>query len=98
MSNVYIIQDSPGKNFDPAREYGELIVMLTGHETPSEVITKLEHYLQNFQSDDYLLLVGNPATIARAAIITWDLSMLETVKLLVWDREHYKYNVERISI
>ena len=97
MPKVYIIQDAPGKNLEPAKDHGSVVVMLTGKETADEALERLEHYLKDFQFEDYLLLVGNPVNIALASILVWELSTLRTINLLVWDREYYKYNIVRIT-
>ena len=48
-SKVYVIQDSPGKNLEPAKEFGEITVMLTGRETSfTESREKLNGFLNNF--------------------------------------------------
>ena len=95
MSKVYVIQDSPGKNLEPAKEYGEMIVMLTGNESISDARQKLRKYLGDFTTRDHLLLIGNPKHIAMASIIA---SFAEdTISFLIWDREHYRYDVETIS-
>src|SRR5690242_11079797 len=98
-NNVYVIQDSPGKNLEPAKEYGQITIMLSGDEHAGEANLKLTKHLENFRpSHDYLLLIGNPVFIAIASMILatvaheWRLS----INVLVWDKVHYRYNVEAI--
>ena len=97
-SRVFIIQDSAGKNFEPAKEFGELTIILTGRETVIEAINRLEHYLESFTGDDYLLLVGSPLFIGIASALAWNLCLSGHIQFLVWDREHYKYNVEKVEL
>ena len=96
MSKVYVIQDSPGKNLQPAKEYGELVVMLTSHDKLAAGDVKLTNYLHNFTDKDYLLLIGNPFFIAQAVVIASFTEGISEIKCLVWDREHYTYNIELI--
>jgi len=95
-NTVYVVMDSPGKNLLPAREYGNLHVMLTGKENNQQAIVKLEHALRDIRPDDYLLLIGNPVFIALASHIAFTLCD-GRVNLLVWDRESYSYNCEKIN-
>ena len=90
-NTVYVIMDSHGKNLLPAKEFGDLRVMLKGDESPTEATNKLERALSEMSHDDHLLLIGNPVFIALASHIA--LTKLDgEVKLLVWDRESYSYN------
>ena len=94
-SKVYVIQDSPGKNLEPAKEFGEITVMLTGRETSfTESREKLNGFLNNFTEHDFLLIIGSPVNIVQATAIL--ASWYETFNVLVWDREHYKYNKQTI--
>jgi len=96
-SRVYVIQDSPGKNLEPAKAYGDLTIMLTGKETNGEGAEKLQAHLGEFTSKDYILLIGKPTFIAMACI--YAALMLDdgdVLQVLVWDRDHYVYNVEKI--
>lgn len=93
MSKVYVIQNTPGKNFEPAKEFGELTIILHGSETPNDAKLKLERALRNFESGDKILLVGNPLFIAMAGIIVYDISSSYEINFLCWDKEHYKYNL-----
>jgi hypothetical protein len=99
MNKVYIIQNSMGKNFEPAKEFGALTIMLRGNETPAEALKILNHHLQDFTATDFLLLVGSPVFIVMATIVAWQqLSPDQPLAVLVWDKQHYKYNCERIDI
>lgn len=97
---VYVVQDARGKNLQPAREFGELQVMLHGRTSNKTAYAELVGQLISMRQCDYLLLIGDPMYIAMASHIT--LSMFSQngfgeVQFLVWDREHYNYKVERIS-
>lgn len=92
-STVYIIQAPTGKNLEPAKQYGDLTVMLRGNESKKEAQDKLITYLSDFKPNDFLLLIGSPLFIAIAVVA---ISQREVVQLLIWDREHQKYNVEEL--
>ena len=90
---VYIVQEVTGKNLVPARKFGELKVLLpertnlmlsTGPE-----IARLKRQLADFNDEDYLLLIGDPAAIgiccAVAATINGNFSVLK------WDRQEMDY-------
>lgn len=99
MNKVFVIQDSPGKNLGPAKEYGDLTIMLHGDENSISASSKLLHHLEDFNpAMDFLLLIGNPVFIAIASMILTSVAheTRQRIKVLVWDREHYKYNVESI--
>lgn len=98
MSNVYIIQRSPGKNFDPAKEFGKLTIILDGTETPSAAYQKLLSTLKEFKQEDYLLLVGSPLNIAISAIVADSFNPAFELQFLVWDKEHYKYNCQKVTL
>lgn len=99
MNNVFVIQDSPGKNLEPAKEYGQITIMLSGNEHTGEANLRLTKYLEHFDPvRDYLLLIGNPVFIAIAAMILATVAheYRLSIKVLVWDKTHYRYNVESI--
>ncbi len=97
MSKVFIIQESPGKNLTPARDHGDLVVMLSGRETCEAAARKLHHHMREMTTEDHLLLIGNPAFMAIASHIAFSLCDGH-VKLLVWDRTKQEYYVERIQL
>jgi hypothetical protein len=87
---VYIVEDSPGKNFLPAKEFGLLRVMLTGREEINVAQDKLRLVMTNMVEDDFLLLVGSPVHIAMASFRV--LNRFGKANFLVWNREEYKYD------
>lgn len=88
--------DVRGKNLLPAKEFGEMEILLTGEETNEQVITKLHEKLQSISKKDFVLLIGHPLFIAMTAAVAFEYE--DTINFLIWDREHYKYNVESIHI
>lgn len=97
MNTVHVIQDVPGKNILPAKDFGELRVILTGKETREEAIcTITQHLLKTWEHGDYLLLIGNPIYIGVAFHVV--AAMKREIPVLVWDRHQYKYNAESVIL
>jgi len=70
---VYIVQDVPGRNFVPAAKYGELVSLLPAKTnlmlTTGPEVARLKRKLIDFNDDDYLLLVGDPAAIGLCCAV-----------------------------
>ena len=99
MSIVYIVQDSPGKNFLPAKKFGTLRVLLTPHEACGSiysVISVLNKKLCNVTKDDYLLLVGDPVLIGLVSAIALDVTD-GYISFLRWNRSMYEYKPEHVE-
>jgi len=88
-NKVYIIEDAGGKNFLPAKEFGELHVILSGREPIDRAQDKIRLALANMVESDFLLLVGSPLHIAIAAFTV--LNRFGKANVLVWNQEAYKY-------
>ena len=90
---VYILQDM-GVNFRSAEKYGDLKVILPHNKniilSSGPVTIKLRQELKNFNDDDYLLLIGDPAIIAVAGAIAAE-NNNGRFKILKWDRNETKY-------
>lgn len=95
VATVFVIQDVNGKNLLPAREFGEICVILSGRESTDVAHLKLDTALSHMTTDDYLMLIGNPINIAIAAHLA--LSRLGTVRFLRWNRDNYNY-IEEVVI
>jgi len=54
------------------------------------LIHELRKKLENFNDEDYLLLVGDPAIIAATSAVVSDINNGK-FKMLKWDRESAKY-------
>lgn len=94
-SIVYVVMDPRGKNLLPAKEFGELYIMLNGREPNDFALERLRESLAHFRETDYLLLIGNPVFIGLASAII--LERLKRVNFLVWDPHHYNYKLEKIE-
>jgi len=95
-NKVYIIEDAGGKNFLPAKDFGELHVILSGREPIERAQDKIRLALASMVGSDYLLLVGSPLHIAIASFRA--LNRFGKVNFLVWNREHYRYDHHTVEI
>ena len=98
---VYVLQELPGTrigrpkfNIMGAQKYGKLKVLLKEDTqiilSPGPVIFELRRLLKNFNSNDYLLLSGDPSVIGIAVAIVSDINN-GRFNLLKWDRQEKVY-------
>jgi hypothetical protein len=91
---VFITQESPGRNFLPAREFGELKILLPGDAQvvldSTNVVRRLQEELENFGDDDHLLLSGDPVIIGIAVGVALSVND-DLANLLKWDRQTQSY-------
>ena len=100
-NTVYVIQEIPGTkegrpriNIMGATDYGSVKFLLPELSqiifSPGPLIFKLRKALQDYTSEDYLLLTGDPAIIGVACSIVSDITNGK-YKLLKWDKQEKKY-------
>lgn len=94
MPNVFVIQDS-GKNLMPASAHGQIQICSHQRDDLQIAKSKLADCLLNFEADDYLMLIGHPILIGLA--MHQLLLRFGKVQCLVWDRDHYRYNIENVE-
>ena len=105
---VYVIQELPGTsmgrpkfNIMGALKYGKLKVLLKENAqivlSSGPVIFELRRLLKNFNSNDYLLLSGDPSVIGLACAIASDINGGK-FKLLKWDRQEKVYYPLEINL
>jgi len=99
--SVYVVQEVPGRNILGARAYGDLKVLLPSNTnivlSPAPTIRRLKEGLKNFTSEDYLLLMGDPAVIGLACAIACDINVGK-YSVLKWDRIEKDYYPVEIDI
>ncbi|UOF78074.1 hypothetical protein [Caudoviricetes sp.] len=96
MRTVFVIQNVEGKNLLPAKDYGEITIVLSGKETPDIASEKLRRSFESMRADDYLLLIGHPLNIGIACHLAF--CKFPVVNFLVWDRDHYRYNRQLVCL
>ena len=84
-----------------ALKYGKLKVLLKEHAqivlSPGPVIFELRKLLKNYNSNDYLLLSGDPSIIGLACSIVSDINN-GRFNLLKWDRQEKVYYPIEINL
>ncbi len=90
---VYILQEM-GRNVRSAEKFGDLKVVLPDNRqivlSSGPLTFKLQQELKDFNDEDYLLLMGDPAIIAVAGAVVSDVNG-GRFKVLKWDRDEKRY-------
>ena len=90
---VYVLQEM-GRNIRSAEKFGDLKVLLPDNRqivlSSGPLTFKLRQELKDFNDNDYLLLIGDPAIIAVAGAIASE-NNNGRFKVLKWDRNETKY-------
>lgn len=101
MATVHITQDTEGRNFLPAKAYGELNLIMPSKAqvilTATPAIRRMRRELRDFSDDDFLLLSGDPAIMGIALAVAADINQ-GRVKILKWDRLEKTYYDVSINI
>jgi len=98
---VYCVQEPPGTargvpkmDVMKALPFGDVKFLFTERAqlvySTGALINELRKKLKNFDDEDYLLLVGDPAIIASTSAVVADINHGK-FKMLKWDRESSKY-------
>ena len=107
-STVYVLQELPGTrlgrpkyNIIGAQKYGKLKVLLKEDTqiimSPGPIIFELRKLLKDYNSNDYLLLSGDPSVIGIAVAIVSDINN-GRFNLLKWDRQEQMYYPLEINL
>ena len=105
---VYVIQEIAGTkdgkpkiNILGAAEYGTFKFLLPELSqiifSPGPLIFKLRKGLENYTTEDFLLLTGDPAIIGVACSIVSDITNGK-FNLLKWDKQERKYYPIQINL
>ena len=90
---VYILQEM-GRNVRSAEKFGDLKVVLPDNRqivlSSGPLTFKLQQELKDFNDEDYLLLMGDPAIIALAGAVASDVNGGK-FKVQKWDRDEKRY-------
>ena len=90
---VYVLQEM-GRNIRSAEKFGDLKVVLPDNRqivlSSGPLTFKLKHELKDFNDNDYLLLMGDPAIIAVAGAVVSNVNGGK-FKVLKWDRDEKRY-------
>ena len=105
---VYVLQELPGTregrpkyNIMGALKYGKLKVLLKEDTqivlSPGPIVFELRRLLKDYNSNDYLLLSGDPSVIGLACAIASDINN-GRFNLLKWDRQEKVYYPLEINL
>lgn len=99
---VYVVQEpDSSKNILSASDFGALEFILPAREnmmfSPVPTITRIKKALKEFNDEDFLLLIGDPAAIGVAVHIALQ-NNRQKAKLLKWDRREYRYYPVEVTI
>ena len=90
---VYVLQEM-GRNIRSAEKFGDLKIVLPDNRqivlSSGPLTFKLKQELKDFNDDDYLLLIGDPAIIAICGALAAKVNNGK-FKVLKWDRNEKKY-------
>lgn len=89
----------PTVNIDPAREYGDVKVMLPPEAARLETATQvklLKDAMVDYGPEDYILAIGNPVIIAITAAIADRAS--SPLRILQWDKVTRRYQLLQAEI
>ncbi len=90
---VYVLQEM-GRNIRSAEKFGDLKVVLPDNRqivlSAGPMSFKIRQELKDFNDNDYLLLMGDPAIIALAGAVASDVNGGK-FKVLKWDRDEKRY-------
>ena len=90
---VYVLQEM-GRNIRSAEKFGDLKVVLPDNRqivlSSGPMVFKLKQELKDFNENDYLILMGDPAIIAAAGAIVSE-NNNSRFKVLKWDRDEKMY-------
>jgi hypothetical protein len=91
---VFLIQENPYVNVLSAQEYGEIVLLFDSGQqimfSPQPAIRKLRRKLKDFDDNDHLLMMGDPAAMGIACCIASDINR-GRFKILKWDKLQKKY-------
>lgn len=90
---VYVVQEVHGINILSANKFGELELLLPAGQitlSAGPTVNRLRKGLKDFNDEDYLLLIGDPAAIGIATAVALDMNRGQA-KLLKWDRQEKQY-------
>jgi hypothetical protein len=92
MNTVYVVQYDPGKDFSPARKFGDLKAVFNNVRKPYSTDFMIKHarsVLKDFSDGDSLLMVGDPALCGVCFALVAEIN--GTVGVLSWDRLIFGY-------
>ena len=98
---VYLVQENPYISVLAAEEYGKIVTLFScGSQimfSPQPAIRKLKRKLKDFNDNDHLLMMGDPAAMGIACCIASEMNRGK-FKILKWDKLQKRYYSLQINL
>ena len=98
---VYLVQENPYISVLAAEEYGKIVTLFSSGSqimfSPQPAIRKLKRKLKDFNDDDHLLMMGDPAAMGIACCIAAEMNRGK-FKVLKWDKLQKRYYSLQINL
>ena len=98
---VFLIQENPYINVLSAQEYGDIVLLFESGQqimfSPQPAIKKLRRKLKDFDDNDHLLMMGDPAAMGIACCVASDINR-GRFKILKWDKIQKRYYSVAVNI
>tara|TARA_R110000850_G_scaffold189598_1_gene315563 strand:+ start:116 stop:490 length:375 start_codon:yes stop_codon:yes gene_type:complete len=98
---VFLVQENPYINVLGAADYGEIVVLFESGQqimfSPQPAIRKLKRKLRDFDDNDYLLMMGDPAAMGICCCIAAEMNRGK-FNILKWDKKQQRYYPVTINL
>ena len=98
---VYLVQENPYISVLSAEEYGEIEPLFESGShimfSPHPAIRKLKRKLKDFNDNDHLLMMGDPAAMGIACCIAAEMNRGK-FKILKWDKMQKRYYSVQVNL
>ena len=98
---VYLVQENPYISVLAAEEYGKIVTLFSSGSqimfSPQPAIRKLKRKLKDFNDNDHLLMMGDPAAMGIACCIASEMNRGK-FKILKWDKLQIRYYSLQINL
>ena len=98
---VFLIQENPYISVLSAAEYGTIVTLFeSGSQimfSPQPAIRKLKRKLRDFDDNDHLLMMGDPAAMGIACCVASDMNRGK-FKILKWDKMQKRYYSVQVNL
>ena len=98
---VFLVQENPYISVLSAADYGEIVVLFESGQqimfSPQPAIRKLKRKLKDFNDDDYLLMMGDPAAMGIACCVAAEMNRGK-FNILKWDKKAQRYYPVAINL
>ena len=98
---VFLVQENPYVNVLSAEEYGKIEVLFESGQqimfSPQPAIRKLKRKLKDFNDNDHLLMMGDPAAMGIACCVAAEMNRGK-FKILKWDKMQKRYYSVQVNL